>query len=150
MNLGLLSLLVFLALVSLPWFRSMIPIRGDYRSSITKDTPVESINYLMETQPKGRVFNDMAFGSYMIWAAHPDYQVFTDPRIELFPEQVWDDYQAISRTAPGWAQKLEQYEVRTLVLNPEAQPALVDKATKSSAWQLVFQDQAALVFTRSD
>ena len=149
-NLGLLSLLVFLALISLPWFRNMIPMRGDYRSPITRDTPVESINYLMEIQPEGRVFNDMAFGSYMIWAAYPDYQVFTDPRIELFPERVWDDYQSISRSAPGWDQKLEQYGVRTLVLNPDAQPTLVEMAIKSSAWQLVFQDPAALVFTRSD
>jgi len=150
LNFGLLSLLIVLALVSLPWFRSSIPIRGKYRSLITSDTPTESINFLMEDQPEGRVFNDMAFGSYMIWAAQPEYQVFADPRIELFPEEIWNDYQAISRTAPGWQAKLDQFEVGTLVLNPEVQVALAKEATKSKAWHLVYQDQTAQIFQRAD
>jgi len=150
LNIGLLSLLLALALVSLPWFRSSIPVRGDYRSLVTRDTPTESIKFLMENQPEGRVFNDMAFGSYMIWAAQPDYQVFADPRIELFPEEIWNDYQVISRTAPGWEDKLDQYEVRTLVLNPEAQAALTEKAVQSRGWQLVYQDQTTQIFQRAD
>jgi hypothetical protein len=149
-NFGLLSLLLVLAFVSLPWFRSSIPVRGEYRSLITRDTPTESIGFLMEEQPEGRVFNDMAFGSYMIWAAQPDYQVFTDPRIELFPQRVWNDYQAISRTEPGWEGKLDKYEVRTLVLNPDAQSALIEKVTQSKDWQLIYQDQTALVFQRAE
>ena len=150
LNFGLLSLLLFLALISLPWFRSSIPIRGDYRSLITRDTPVDSVGFLMEMEPEGRVFNDMAFGSYMIWAAQPEYQVFADPRIELFPEIVWNDYQVISRTAPGWEAKLDQYAVSTLILNPKVQTALVEKADQSNNWQLVYQDQTAQVFHRAD
>jgi hypothetical protein len=149
-NFVLLSLLLVLAFVSLPWFRSLMPVRRDYRSLVTRDTPTESITFLMQEQPEGRVFNDMAFGSYMIWAAQPEYQVFADPRIELFPEQVWNDYQVISRATPGWEGKLDEYEVQTLILNPDAQVGLVEKATQSDAWQLVHQDQAALVFQRSD
>jgi hypothetical protein len=149
-NFALLSLLLVLAFVSLPWFRSMMPVRRDYRSLVTRDTPTESITFLMQEQPEGRVFNDMAFGSYMIWAAQPKYQVFTDPRIELFPEQVWNDYQVISRATPGWEEKLDEYEVQILILNPDAQAGLVDKATQSDAWQLVHQDQTAQVFQRAD
>ena len=149
-NFALLSLLMVLAFVSLPWFRSMMPVRGDYRSLVTRDTPTESVKFLMQEQPEGRVFNDMAFGSYMIWAAQPEYQVFTDPRIELFPERVWNDYQVISRARPGWEGKLDEYEVQTLFLNPDAQAGLVEKATQSAAWQLVHQDRTALIFQRAD
>ena len=149
-NLGFLSLLLVLAVISLPWFRSLVPVRGDYRNLITRDTPTGMVKFLNESQPKGRVFNDMAFGSYMIWAAQPTYQVFADPRIELFPENVWNDYQVISRTAQGWEEKLEQYGVNTLVLNPVAQAALTEKAAASGEWQLVYKDHTAQVFQRVD
>lgn len=150
LNVSLLSLLLVLAFISLPWFRSSIPVRGDYRSLITRDTPSGSIQFLNESQPEGRVFNDMAFGSYMIWAAQPRYQVFADPRIELFPENIWNDYRVISRTAPGWEEKLEQYGVHTLILNPDAQAALVEKAAASGEWQLVYKDHTSRVFQRVD
>ena len=148
-NLGFLGLLLTLAFISLPWFRGLVPIRADYRSLITQDTPTEAVSFLMEEQPEGRVFNDMAFGSYMIWAAQPNYQVFTDPRIELFSADIWDDYQVISRTAPGWEEKLVEYDVRTLILNPEAQGALVQKAAESGDWQLIHQDETAQIFHRT-
>ncbi|HUV28135.1 MAG TPA: hypothetical protein VMW34_12285 [Anaerolineales bacterium] len=148
-NFGLLNLLLVLALLSLPWFRSGIPVRGDYRSLITRDTPTEAVKFLMDEQPEGRVFNDMAFGSYMIWAAQPKYQVFADPRIELFPQDIWDDYQVISQTAPGWEGKLAQYQVRTLILNPQAQGALAEKAAQSGDWQLIHQDETAQIYQRT-
>ena len=148
LNFGLLSLLIILAAVSLPWFRSSIPVRGDHHSLITRDTPVVSIHFLMESQPEARVFNDMAFGSYMIWASQPDYLVFADPRIELFPEHIWNDYQVISRSAPGWQEKLDHYGINTLVLNPEVQVALAENATRSGDWQLLYEDQTAQIFQR--
>lgn len=148
LNFGLSSLLLVLALISLPWFRSSIPMRGDYRSLVTRDTPVDSVGFLMETEPAGRVFNDMAFGSYMIWASQPDYLVFADPRIELFPEHIWNDYQVISRSAPGWQEKLDHYGINTLVLNPEVQVALAENATRSGDWQLLYEDQTAQIFQR--
>jgi hypothetical protein len=147
-NLGLLGLLLLLSAVSLPWFRSAIPMRNDYRSLLTRDTPVEAIRFLMDEHPRGRVFNDMAFGSYMIWAAQPDYQVFADPRIELFPQAIWDDYQQISRTEPGWEEKLNQYAVHTLVLNPGVQSALAREASRSNNWQLIHQDGTAHIYQR--
>ncbi len=146
-NFGILCLLFSLALISLPWFRGSMPIRLDYRGLITHDTPVEAANFLVEQKPPGRIYNDMAFGSYLIWAAQPDYQVFADPRIELFSQDIWDDYQTISKAAPGWEEILGEYEVRTLILNPAAQGALVNKVERSERWRLIYQDKTAVVYT---
>ncbi len=147
-NSGILCLLISLALISLPWFRGLIPMRADYRSPITQDTPVAAASFLVEQQPDGRIFNDMAFGSYLIWAAQPDYKVFADPRIELFPQDIWDDYQVISRAAPGWEQKLVDYEIRTLFLNPSVQGQLVQRVAGSDQWRLIYQDETAQIYQR--
>jgi hypothetical protein len=145
-NFGILCLLICLALISLPWFRGLIPMRENYRSPITQDTPVEAANFLVEQQPEGRVFNDMAFGSYLIWAAQPEYKVFADPRIELFSQEIWDDYQVISRAAPGWEQKLVDYQIQTLFLNPSVQSNLINRVMQSDQWRLIYQDDTAQIY----
>lgn len=145
-NFGILCLLFCLAIISLPWFRSMVPMRPDYRGLITRDTPVEAVEFLIDQRPAGRIFNDMAFGSYLIWAAHAEYQVFSDPRIELFSQEIWDDYKTISWAQPGWKEKLADYEIRTLIVNPAEQGALIDGVEESGKWRLIYQDDTAVVF----
>jgi hypothetical protein len=146
-NFGILCLLFCLSLVSLPWLRDLVPMRPDYRSLITRDTPVEAVHFLVDQRPAGRIFNDMAFGSYLIWAAHPQYQVFSDPRIELFSEGIWNDYQEISRAWPGWREKLEDYDVRTLIVNPHEQGALIKGVGESDQWRLIYQDDTAIIYS---
>jgi hypothetical protein len=146
-NFGILFLLLSLAGLSLPWFRGLIPIKSEYRSLITRDTPVEAAEFLVKQQPAGKIFNDIVFGSYFIWSAYPEYQVFTDPRIELFSQDIWDDYQVISRAKPGWDQKLVEYGIRTLVLNPDEQGRLVEKVNNSVKWRMIYQDATAVIYS---
>ena len=146
-NFGILFLLFGLSFISLPWFRSRLPMRPGYRSLITRDTPVDAVEFLVEHQPQGKIFNDMAFGSYLIWAAHPKYQVFSDPRIELFSQEIWDDYKLISHGRPGWREKLDEYGIQTLIVNPDEQDTLIEEVGKSAHWQLIYQDDTAVVFS---
>jgi hypothetical protein len=122
-------------------------MRPDYRSLITRDTPVEAVKFLIDQRPEGRIFNDMAFGSYLIWAAHPLYQVFSDPRIELFSQEIWDDYKIISTAGLGWDDKLADYDIRTLIVNPDEQGALISRVGDSKKWRLLYQDDTAVVYS---
>jgi len=90
----------------------------------------------------------MAFGSYLIWTAQPEYKVFADPRIELFSQEIWDDYQMISRAVPGWEQKLAEYEIQILFLNPSVQGQLLQRLAGSDQWDLIYQDDTAQIYQR--
>ena len=92
----------------------------------------------------------MGFGSYLIWAAYPDYQVFVDPRIELFPFEIWEDYIALSNALPGWEERAGTYGIRTLLLNPDRQALLVAAAEASQNWILAYEDQSAVIFSKVD
>jgi hypothetical protein len=94
------------------------------------------------------VFNSMSFGSYLIWAAYPQYQVFADSRIELFPEAVWLGYLNISNAQGDWESKLRDYGVNTLMLSPTEQPLLVKAARESGNWKIVYQDNSAILIER--
>jgi hypothetical protein len=92
----------------------------------------------------------MGYGSYLIWAAQPQYKVFVDPRIELFPLDVWTDYHMISNAVPGWDQKLEDYNVRTLMLNAKYQAPLIESLEDSTNWNLIFQDEITRMYMKGD
>ncbi len=148
LNITILALVIVLAVLSLPWLKSALPLPAAKAGLISTETPIQATEALLKDAPPGRVFNSMSFGSYLIWAAFPRYQVFVDSRIELFPEKIWLDYLAISNAEGGWEASLKNYGVNTLMLSPQDQPALIDAASRSSAWQMVYQDPTATIFTR--
>jgi hypothetical protein len=142
------SVIILMAIVTLPWFKSVLPLPTAKAGLIAAETPVRATQVLLDENPPGRVFNAMSFGSYLIWAAYPQYQVFVDSRIELFPEQVWVDYLNISNAEGDWESRLEYYGVNTLMLNPIDQQPLVHFVDLSDAWSLVYADDTAVIYTR--
>jgi hypothetical protein len=140
--------LLFMAFISLPWFKDLFPFVPAKKGIISVETPIQATQYLLDNHLSAQVFHDMAFGSYLIWAALPEYKVFVDPRIELFPEKVWEDYWVMTTAQPGWEQLLNVYDVNTLMLEPEKQVGLVDAADASPAWQRVYEDPSAVIFVR--
>ena len=139
--------LAALALITLPWFKSWLPLPPAKAGLISAETPVEATRALLEIQPAGEVFHAMSFGSYLIWQAQPEYRVFVDGRIELYPEGVWLDYLQISNAQGDWAARLENYGVHTLMLSRREQPALVTAVLNDPRWELAYEDAAALIFT---
>jgi hypothetical protein len=142
------SLIILMAIATLPWFKSVLPLPTAKAGLIAAETPMQATQVLLDDAPPGRVFNAMSFGSYLIWAAYPQYRVFVDSRIELFPEQVWADYLNISNAEGDWEGRLDYYGVNTLMLSPSAQRPLVHAAGPSDTWSLVYEDDVSVIYTR--
>lgn len=136
------------ALVTLPWFKERLPLPPAKAGLISAETPVAAAEFLLRQRPPGSLFHAMPFGSYLVWAAQTDYPVFVDSRIELYPVEVWLDYLHISAAGCGWEERLAHYGVRTLMLSPQEQPALVAAARASPRWQQIYEDPAAVIFVR--
>jgi hypothetical protein len=133
-------------LISLPWFKERLPFPQAKAGLISMETPVEATNFILDTHPPGNIFHAISFGSYLIWAAYPEYRVFVDGRIELYPAEVWQDYLEISNAKGDWDSLLQQYGINVLMLSPNEQAVLVTAILGSANWELVYEDQAALVF----
>ena len=143
-----LFLIIGMGVFSLPWFKDYWPLPQAKAGLISAETPVQATNVLLEKRLPGHVFHAMSFGSYLIWAAYPQYQVFVDPRIELYPENVWMDYLKISNASEDWDVMLKNYGVNTLMLSPVEQANLIQAARESGAWIEQYLDLAAVLFTR--
>jgi hypothetical protein len=149
LNLAFTGLLVFIAFVSLPWFKETLPVSDRKSGLISVETPTEATSFMLRENVPGPVFHAMSFGSYLVWAAQPEYKVFVDGRIELYPPQIWRDYLSISNAQCLWDKRLEHYKIRTLLLSPLEQAALVDTVKEASDWQVLFEDAYSIVAVRA-
>jgi hypothetical protein len=140
--------LIGMAVITLPWFKDRLPLPQIKAGLISAETPIQATQVLLDKNPPGKLFNGISFGSYLIWAAYPNYQVFVDSRIELFPEQVWIDYLNISNAVGDWEELLKEYGVNTLMLSPTEQAGLVKAAQESRNWDLLYKDNSAFLFER--
>lgn len=141
---------VALMLVTLPWFKGHLPLPPRKAGLISQETPVAATDFLLRSQLPPRVFHYDAYGSYLIWAAAPRYQVFADPRIELYPEGVWSLYHRVSRGDAGWEEGLGLCGVNTLLLSRADQPGLLAAAQRSPRWRQVYEDNVAVVLVRRE
>ncbi len=147
-NLILLIAIMAAVLISLPWFKHSLPFPSSKAGWISSETPVDATEFLLTEQLPRDLFHDMGFGSYLIWAAYPNYQVFTDPRIELYPIETWWDYTSLGNALPGWEDLLDKYEIKTLMLSPVNQPNLIDAIEDSPSWVAVYQDSKPVIYTK--
>ncbi|MCD6289305.1 MAG: hypothetical protein J7M34_02285 [Anaerolineae bacterium] len=147
-NAVILGLLIIMAIICLPWFRSAFPAWNRHRSVIKRGTPIAATAYICEHLPSdARVFNEMGYGSYMIWGC-PRLPVFIDTRIELYSFQELKEYLAIGFGRYDWQQLLARYGITHLLLSREVQPHLIEAADASPCWEELYRDRYSVVFAR--
>lgn len=134
-------------LATLPWAKSWLPLREEKAGLISSETPLQATEALLEARPPGPLFHEMAFGSYLAWAAQPHYPVFVDSRIELYPPSVWLDYLTISAAQPGWEARLARYGIRSLLIAKATQAPLIEAVETSDGWTRLYTDEVASLYT---
>ncbi|HXF71900.1 MAG TPA: hypothetical protein VNO79_04725 [Actinomycetota bacterium] len=99
-------------------------------------------------EPGDRVFNAQIWGSWFELAL-PDNPVFVDSRIELFPEEIWDEYFAVSNGREGWQEILDRWGVQAVAADREQQDGLIPRIHRDPGWRLVYEGRDGLVFVRA-
>lgn len=151
LNVLVLTLLVVIYTLSLPWLRPLLPLPEERRAFlVASETPVTAAEWMCErwANASPRIFNDMGYGSYLEWAC-PQIPVFIDTRFELFPEDQWRDYVRVSNAQFGWEEILQRYAIDVLMIHQENQEMLAVAAQASPEWTLVYSDDYTLIFERS-
>jgi hypothetical protein len=141
-----------------PWFKPALPLPETYREQFApvpgapllfaNDTPVGAAEYLRDEPCAGNLFNEMGYGSYLIWALYPVEQVFVDPRVELFPLELWEDYVNISR-GQDTATLLAAYDIGCVLLDVDDQEGLAETMPTLGGWERTYEDGQSEVWRRT-
>jgi hypothetical protein len=151
---SLTSGLVFAALVlamvlSVPGLERFNPLAGTVRTSHRVESDLEAVCRQLAESEGGRVFSRFEWSEYLGWALAPQYTVFMDGRIEIFPDEVWREYSALTRGRADWQELLDRYDVDYLLLDTAGYHAeLLPQVEHSSLWEPVFQAGDAVLFAR--
>lgn len=157
-TLSALLLIGVLVVMQPPW-KAKLGLSGTYKALFvdlpgapelySSDTPVAATEYLRANPISGRLFNDMGYGSYLDWALYPTTQVFVDPRVELYPLQLWQDYISICEARDHQRLLLEVYQIERVLLDRQRQPYLsAALAADSAHWEREYADQRAEIYRR--
>jgi len=138
-----------------PWFVENFPLPKRYTKMLsppndvgpllTKDTPINASNYL-KNHPGGKLFNDIVFASYLIWA-NEEQPVFIDLRAEMFPNQQWIDYFSISQ-GNNFDIILSDYGADRILLNRDLQSGLELSLYTSNKWRLEYSDDISQIWVK--
>jgi hypothetical protein len=95
-----------------------------------------------------RLFCSWQWGGYLIYRAWPAIKVFNDGRTDFYgPAFVKEGLRAWQAT-PDWSNILARYGVNAALLPVDS--ALASVLRERRDWRLVYQDQVAVVFQRSE
>ena len=86
---------------------------------VLTDAPPGLTAAVRETADAGaHVFQPQPWGSWFEYAV-PDVLVAIDSRIELFPPEVWDQYEQVVAGVDGWEEQLATWEVELVVVDAD-------------------------------
>jgi len=155
-NLILVILLFIPFFLVQPWFIEKMPLPQKYWNLVLKDTghgpllstdtPVGAGEYLKE-HPGGKLFNDMGYGSYLIWAV-PDQGVFADPRVELYPYEQWMDYIRIT-AGVRYNELLDQYGADRILIDKTLQDEFSEILSNDPLWRVEFEDEYSQLWAKN-
>jgi hypothetical protein len=146
---------------SLPWpqnyIKRFLPVGAMHASDefknvpammLSRDTPVAAAAFLRQHPPKGLLWNDMVFGSYLVWALDPNRGPWADPRIELRPDAFWEIYLKTCHAENNPAVTLARKGFSDVLINKEAtnENKLLKSLNTSPHWKIAYQDKMSVIF----
>lgn len=113
----------------------------------------KAVDFMLEKNLKGPIFNNFDIGSYLIFRLYPDEKVFVDGRPEAYPEAFFQNtYIPMQQNPKMFAQMDRKYEFNTIFFahtdqTPWAKQFLRD-IVKNKNWQPVYLDDTVVILTK--
>jgi hypothetical protein len=100
-----------------------------------------------QVAPGSRLVVPEPWGSWFEYSL-PSIPEFVDPRIELFPTGIWQDYTKLLVAQDGWREVLDRWRVDAVVVDTR-EWSLGGLLEKDPAWRLAYTDADGQLFVRS-
>jgi hypothetical protein len=134
--------LCIMALINLRF----IQVRQAQPRTETENFPQAAADWILVNRPSGNLFNSYGWGGYLIWKLYPTYRVYIDGRADVYGDQFIYQYMTIYRAEPGWEDKLEAQNIRTVIVEPDS--PLSNVLGNSLAWHIAYEDKSSVIYIR--
>jgi hypothetical protein len=114
--------------------------------SEAENFPVAAVEFMRQNPLPQPVFNEYAWGGYLIWKLYPDYRVYIDGRADVYGDRFLEEFLKTHDGIRDWRAPLDRYGIRTVMIEPSA--PLTSLLREDAAWNKVFEDQQAVIFVK--
>jgi hypothetical protein len=142
LNLGIAGVFVLAGVFFLPLWTPIDPRLNAPDKFLTWAPPGITAKLRELAVPGDRVINPQEWGSWFEFE-FPSVLVAMDSRIELYPAQVWEDYDGVIEGAEGWEDRLASWGV-TIAVIAERDEAMADRLA-SIGWRTIYSDEDGLI-----
>jgi hypothetical protein len=115
-----------------------------------KNYPQAAVNFLVEKQLPGPIYNRYGWGGYLIRRLYPNqnYRVYIDGRADVYGDSFTVEAVRTYDGHPEWRKPLERLGIRTVIISPNA--PLSSLLREDENWSKVYEDKQAVIFTRPE
>jgi tetratricopeptide (TPR) repeat protein len=108
--------------------------------------PERALDFLKAEGISGNVFNEHAWGGYIIWHSYPALRPYIDGR--FFHQRFYDEFSPTLSGQLGWDRVFAKYNISIAILrySPTDRPRLNDRLFADTRWRLVYWDDVSLVY----
>jgi hypothetical protein len=114
--------------------------------SEAENFPVAAVEFMRKERPPQPIFNEYAWGGYLIWKLSPDYRVYIDGRADVYGDRFLEEFLKTHDGINNWRAPLDRYQIRTVMIEPGA--PLANLLREDASWNKVFEDQQAIIFVK--
>jgi hypothetical protein len=143
---AMLAVIVLCAVLSVPSLQRFNPVFASLRPATRAEHDIEKT--LANLSPGSRVFTRLEWGEYVDWESAPDAKAFVDGRIELYPDDVWREYHAVTSAQLNWERVLDAQRVDYLLLDSTFHGDLLPRVECSGKWEQISSSGPAQLYRR--
>lgn len=108
--------------------------------------PVTAAAYLEENIEPVRLYNNFAWGGYLIYRLYPRHKVFIDGRADMYREGIFEDFITVQEVRPGWREVLSRYNITHTLIVPGG--SLDYALSRDPGWKVVFKDRVSVIYRK--
>ncbi len=113
--------------------------------------PEGAARFIAQALPQGPVYNDVAFGGYLIWRLQPGVPVFVDGRsARLYPPDFIIEARSAMYDPAAFSRLESRHGFQWAVVNAWPGSAAGLPLAASSDWAMVYLDESAAVYVKTD
>lgn len=108
--------------------------------------PAAAVDFMLKEKPPQPIYNEYAWGGYLIWRLYPEYRVNMDGRADVYGDALIEEFLAVHDGETKWREPLEKQGIRTVLVKPDV--PLASLLRQDTGWQNVFEDNGSVIFVR--
>ncbi|MFH1958600.1 MAG: tetratricopeptide repeat protein [bacterium] len=114
--------------------------------------PRRAVDFLIENNIKGRIFNSFTIGGYLIWKLFPEEKIFFDGRLEVYGDDFFYYYGSLIADKNLWKETMRKFNINCIFFLHSSVflEDVLKRIKEDGNWELVYLDDISSIFLKNN